>query len=132
MTRTISRLAKELGINIETIRFYERKGLIQQPPKPTTGYRHYPNETVNRIHFIKRAQELGFTLDEVVHLLSLEDSPCSEVQSLAIKKLGKVQSKILDLRRLENALEVLLSQCHENDDKSHCPIIDSLQPPLLS
>lgn len=70
MTRTISRLAKELGVNIETIRFYERKGLIQQPPKPTTGYRHYPSETVNRIHFIKRAQELGFTLDEIVHLLS--------------------------------------------------------------
>ncbi|GAB1259704.1 Hg(II)-responsive transcriptional regulator [Teredinibacter haidensis] len=129
MTRTISRLAKELGVNIETIRFYERKGLIQQPPKPTTGYRHYPSETVNRIHFIKRAQELGFTLDEIVHLLSLEDSPCSEVQTLANNKLEKVRSKILDLRRLENALEVLLSQCHENDDKSHCPIIDSLQPP---
>lgn len=130
MTRTISRLAKELGINIETIRFYERKGLIQQPPKPTTGYRHYPSETVNRIHFIKRAQELGFTLDEIVHLLSLEDSPCNEIQALANNKLEKVQAKILDLRRLENALEALLSQCHENDDKSHCPIIDSLQPPL--
>jgi len=130
MTRTISRLAKELGVNIETIRFYERKGLIQQPPKPTTGYRHYPSETVNRIHFIKRAQELGFTLDEIVHLLSLEDSPCSAVQTLANNKLEKVRSKILDLRRLENALEVLLSQCHENEDKSHCPIIDSLQPPL--
>ena len=130
MTRTISRLAKELGINIETIRFYERKGLIQQPLKPTTGYRHYPNETVNRIHFIKRAQELGFTLDEIVHLLSLEDSPCNEIQALASNKLEKVQAKILDLRRLENALEVLLFQCHENDDKSHCPIIDSLQPPL--
>lgn len=130
MTRTISRLAKELGINIETIRFYERKGLIQQPLKPTTGYRHYPNETVNRIHFIKRAQELGFTLDEIVHLLSLEDSPCNEIQALASNKLEKVQAKILDLRRLENALEALLSQCHENDDKSHCPIIDSLQPPL--
>jgi len=130
MTRTISRLAKELGINIETIRFYERKGLIQQPLKPTTGYRHYPNETVNRIHFIKRAQELGFTLDEIVHLLSLEDSPCNEIQALANNKLEKVQAKILDLRRLENALEALLSQCHENDDKSHCPIIDSLQPPL--
>lgn len=130
MTRTISRLAKELGINIETIRFYERKGLIQQPPKPTPGYRHYPNETVNRIHFIKRSQELGFTLDEIVHLLNLEDSPCREVQALANTKLEKVQSKIHDLKRLEGALEALLSQCNENDDESHCPIIDSLQPPL--
>ena len=74
-------------------------------------------------------QELGFTLDEIVHLLSLEDSPCSQAQALANNKLEKVQTKILDLRRLESALKVLLSQCHENDDKSHCPIIDSLQPP---
>ena len=63
--RTISMLAKELSVNVETIRFYERKGLIKQPPKPMQGYRHYPKETVNRIHFIKRSQELGFTLNEI-------------------------------------------------------------------
>lgn len=130
MTRTISRLAKELSINIETIRFYERKGLIQQPPKPTTGYRHYPDETINRIHFIKRSQALGFTLEEIARLLSLEISPCNEVEVLANDKLEKVRAKILDLRSLENALEALLIQCFENDDKSYCPIIDSLQPPL--
>ena len=81
--RTISMLAKELSVNVETIRFYERKGLIKQPPKPMQGYRHYPKETVNRIHFIKRSQELGFTLNEIEGLLALNDSPCSKVQELA-------------------------------------------------
>ena len=82
--RTISMLAKELSVNVETIRFYERKGLIKQAPKPMQGYRHYPKETVNRIHFIKRSQELGFTLNEIEGLLALNDSPCSKVQELAV------------------------------------------------
>jgi len=128
MTRTISRLAKELNINVETIRFYERKALIDQPPKPDDGYRHYPDTTVKRIQFIKRAQELGFTLEEVSRLLSLEDFPCSEVQELAENKLEAVQAKMKDLRRLESALKVLLSQCDKNEDEAHCPIINSLQP----
>ncbi|GAB2190035.1 Hg(II)-responsive transcriptional regulator [Sessilibacter sp. MAH2] len=128
MKRTISRVAKELNVNVETIRFYERKSLIEQPPKPKDGYRHYPDETVDRIHFIKRAQELGFTLDEVSRLLSLEDSPCSEVQELAENKLEAVQAKMKDLRRLENALKALLAQCNENENQAHCPIINSLQP----
>tara|TARA_R110000850_G_scaffold83657_1_gene179555 strand:- start:177 stop:563 length:387 start_codon:yes stop_codon:yes gene_type:complete len=128
MANTISIVAKELNINIETIRFYERKGLIEQPLKPEVGYRHYPNETVNRIRFIKRSQELGFTLGEITNLLNLNDQPCSQVQLLTEHKLSAVQDKISDLCRLEQALKHLLSQCHVNDDESHCPIIDSLQP----
>ncbi len=128
MTRTISKVAEELAINIETVRFYERRGLIQQPPKPELGYRHYASETVNRIRFIKRAQELGFTLEEIANLLSLNDRPCAQVQELAEYKLSAVKEKMADLRRLEKALKVLLVQCHSNDDDSHCPIIDSLQP----
>lgn len=128
MTRTISKVAKELEINIETVRFYERRGLIEQPPKPELGYRHYPDETVNRIHFIKRSQELGFTLDEIANLLRLNDRPCGQVQELAEHKLAAVKEKMTDLRRLEKALKALLTQCRNNDDDSHCPIIDSLQP----
>ncbi|WP_201600015.1 Hg(II)-responsive transcriptional regulator [Psychrobacter submarinus] len=128
MNRTISKLAKALNINVETVRFYERRALITQPPKPDTGYRHYPEETVNRIRFIKRAQELGFTLDEISNLLSLNDYPCSQVQDLAELKLIAVKEKMADLRRLEKALKALLAQCQSNDDDSHCPIIDSLQP----
>ena len=128
MTRTISKLAKALGVNVETIRFYERQGLIDQPNKPETGYRHYPDETVNRIRFIKRAQGLGFTLDEIANLLSLNDRPCGQVQELAEHKLSAVKEKMADLRRLEKALNALLKQCRSNDDDSHCPIIDSLLP----
>jgi len=128
MTQTISKVAKALNINLETIRFYERRGLIEQPSKPTNGYRHYPNETLNRIHFIKRAQELGFTLKEIANLLSLNDHPCHEVQELAQQKLGAVREKMLALQRLETALEALLTQCHNNHDEQNCPIIDALQP----
>jgi MerR family transcriptional regulator, mercuric resistance operon regulatory protein len=128
MKRTISHVAKTLDIKIETVRFYERRGLIAQPPKPDYGYRHYPEDTVHRIRFIKRAQELGFTLDEIANLLSLNDRPCGQVQGLAEHKLSAVKEKMADLRRLENALMGLLAQCQSNDDDSHCPIIDSLQP----
>jgi len=128
MTTTIGKLARNLGINVETIRFYERKGLIEQPVKPETGYRHYPDETVNRIRFIKRAQDLGFSLDEIANLLSLNDRPCGQVQELAEHKLLAVRERMADLRRLEKALKALLTQCQSNDDDTHCPIIDSLQP----
>jgi MerR family mercuric resistance operon transcriptional regulator len=128
VTRTISKLAKELDINIETIRFYERRGLIAQPPKPEAGYRHYPDETVNRVRFIKRAQQLGFTLDEINHLLSLHDNPCNQVQELAQHKLQRVKEKITDLQRLEKALNGLLTECQANNDSEHCPIIDALLP----
>ncbi len=128
MGKTIGEVAKALNINVETVRFYERRGLITQPPKPGVGYRQYPEETINRIRFIKRAQELGFTLDEIASLLSLEDSPCSRVQALAERKLGTVKEKLADLQRLEQALNAMLEQCQDNNDASRCPIIDSFQP----
>jgi MerR family mercuric resistance operon transcriptional regulator len=128
MSRTISKIAKKIGINIETVRFYERKGLIQQPVKPLQGYRQYPMETVNRIRFIKRSQELGFTLKEIEGLLSLNDSPCNQVEELAKKKLVAVQTKRADLLLLEKALLEHIGQCQSNEDESCCPIIDSLQP----
>tara|TARA_R110002111_G_C6003769_1_gene373465 strand:+ start:3883 stop:4269 length:387 start_codon:yes stop_codon:yes gene_type:complete len=128
MAQTISKVAKALAINVETVRFYERRGLIEQPAKPELGYRHYPDDTINRIRFIKRSQELGFTLDEIANLLNLNDSPCVQVQELAEHKLAAVKEKMADLRRLEEALKALLVQCHSNEDDSHCPIIDSLQP----
>jgi len=128
MAATISKVARQLDINVETVRYYQRRGLIDQPIKPAVGYRQYPVETVNRIRFIKRAQELGFTLDEIANLLSLNDRPCSQVKELAERKHFAVKEKISDLHRLEKALKVLLIQCQNNDDESHCPVIDSLQP----
>jgi len=128
MKRTISKVAKELSINVETVRFYERKGLIVQPYKPDVGYRHYPTETVDRIRFIRRSQELGFTLEEISNLLNLNDSPCNQVQVLAQSKLQAVNKKINDLLSLQTALNSLLTQCSSNESDAHCPIIDSLQP----
>ncbi|MCU7960434.1 MAG: Hg(II)-responsive transcriptional regulator [gamma proteobacterium symbiont of Bathyaustriella thionipta] len=127
MTRSIGKLAKELSINIETIRFYERKGIIRQPEKPLSGYRHYSDEILHRIRFIKRSQDLGFTLDEITDLLSLEHQPCDKTQQLAEKKLNQVQEKIADLMRLEQALKSLLDQCQDNSDNFSCPIIKALQ-----
>lgn len=128
MKKTISQLARAAGIHVETVRYYERRGLIHQPAKPKQGYRLYPEATLARIIFIKRAQELGFTLEEITHLLTLGELPCREVQSMAAQKLTSVRTKIDDLRRLEITLEKLLSQCITNPDQSHCPIIESLQP----
>ncbi|HFB65160.1 MAG TPA: Hg(II)-responsive transcriptional regulator [Aeromonadales bacterium] len=127
-TTTIGQAAKQLEIHIETIRFYERKGLIEQPQKPESGYRHYSTDIINRIRFIKRAQELGFTLKEIVNLLSLNDQPCTQVQDLAEQKLASVQEKVKDLQRLEFALKEMIVQCMNNPDDDHCPIIEALQP----
>lgn len=128
MTKTISKVAKELEINIETVRFYERRGLIKQPIKPDVGYRNYPQETINRIRFIKRAQELGFTLNEITNLLNLNDNPCHQVQDLAELKLQTVRKKKDDLCRLEKVLMEQLAQCQKNSDEQYCPVIDALQP----
>ena len=125
---SIGTLSKAAGCKVETIRYYERRGLIRQPPKPAEGYRTYPNATLARILFIKRAQELGFTLEEINNLLSLGESHCSEIQELAEAKLASVREKINDLHRLEQVLEELVTKCRTNPDNAACPIVESLQP----
>ncbi len=126
MTRTISKVAEALDINIESVRFYERQGLIEQPPKPKQGYRHYPDTTLARLRFIIRAKALGFTLSEIASLLTLNDAPCDEVQTLAEHKLATVKAKIQDLRKLEKALKTLVVQCKTNDNTKQCPVLGSL------
>lgn len=130
MRHTIGQIAQQLGINVETIRFYERRGLIAQPPKPAAGFRQYPQETIDRIGFIRRAQELGFTLKEIAGLLALDDQPCSQVEELTEQKLREIRGKLDDLRRLEQALSGILSECRSNADKQNCPVIRSLQPEI--
>lgn len=124
----IGQLANAAGVHVETIRYYERLGLIAQPQKPLAGFRRYPITTLNQLHFIKRAQTLGFTLEEITNLINLNNTPCSEVQGLAECKLNAVKEKIADLQRLKLALDMLVTQCQHNNDDSYCPIIDSLQP----
>lgn len=126
---TIGKLAQAAQVSVETIRYYERRQLIEQPPKPAQGYRRYPKTTLARVLFIKRAQELGFTLEEIDNLLALGESHCEEVQGLAEGKLAEVRAKINDLHRMEQVLEQLLIQCRTNPDNAVCPIVESLQPP---
>jgi len=126
---TISQLAKSAGVNVETIRYYERQKLIEQPNKPTQGYRQYPEATLTKVLFIKRAQLLGFTLSEIKALIELSTGSCQEVQHLAEHKLGIVQAKIKDLKSLEKSLKHLVSSCQSNPDTASCPVIDSLVPP---
>lgn len=125
---SIGQLAQAASVNVETIRYYERRELIEQPVKPEQGHRVYPLETLERILFIKRAQELGFTLEEIANLLSLGEAHCLEVKEMAEGKLASVRAKIADMRRLETVLDNLVTQCRTNPDQSHCPIVESLLP----
>ena len=125
---TISQLAKSAGVNVETIRYYERQNLIEQPNKPLQGYRQYPEETLTKVLFIKRAQHLGFTLAEINVLIELSAGSCHEVQHLAEHKLDIVQAKIKDLKRLEKSLKQLVTSCQSNPDTASCPVIDALVP----
>ena len=125
---TIGQVANEAGINIETIRYYERLGLISEPPRTESGYRIFSPEVVHRIRFIKRSQDLGFTLTEIHKLLTLTDSEiysCWEVQQFASQKLEEIEIKIRDLQNIKSILQDLLSKCSEGP-MNVCPIIERL------
>ena len=125
---TISKLAKEANVGVETIRFYERKALLEQPIKPLQGYRQYTQQALTRVLFIKRAQYLGFTLAEISSLLILSASNCEDVQQLAEQKLAVIEDKLSDLLNLKESLVSLVSDCKNNPSDKDCPIIQSLQP----
>lgn len=125
---TISQLAKSANVTVETVRYYERQGLIQQPKKPIQGYRKYSEQALTKVLFIKRAQHLGFTLSEIDTLIELSAGSCHEVQHLAEDKLAIVRAKIKDLKRLEKSLKQLISSCQSNPDTASCPMIDALVP----
>ncbi len=128
---TIGKAAYRAGVGVETIRFYERKGLIEQPPKPRgAGFRAYPIETVHRIRFIRQAQELGFSLREIQDLLSLRADPESdsgEVRERAAAKLAEVNRKITELERIRAALETLIAACPGGGALRSCSIMESLR-----
>ncbi|GKT12828.1 MAG: MerR family transcriptional regulator, mercuric resistance operon regulatory protein [Thiomicrorhabdus sp.] len=126
---TIGTFAKISGVSVETIRFYQRKKLLNEPVKPYGGIRKYDLTDVKRVKFIKSAQGLGFSLDEIASLLALEDGShcCAEVRSLAQNKLLDVRAKIDELSRLERVLDELTITCTLTEDTSiSCPIISNL------
>lgn len=123
---TIGRVAAASEVNIETIRYYQRIGLIQEPVKPAYGYRVYPPETIERIRFIKRAQQLGFSLKEIADLLELGDGHCSDVMQRAEQKRAHIQQQIKDLQKLQDTLDTLINTCRADSATTHCPIVETL------
>lgn len=124
---TIGRLAAKAGVNVETIRYYQRCGLMSEPAKPANGQRRYTAEAIKRVRFIKRAQALGFTLKEIGSLLDLDEAyACSETRELAAHKLQIIESKLADLEAMRKALTPLLRQCDSGAASGACPIIHAL------
>ncbi|WP_300301182.1 MerR family DNA-binding protein [Ferrovibrio sp.] len=127
---TISRAAERAGVGVETIRFYERRGLIEQPVRPRTGgYRFYDTEVVERIRFIRQGQELGFSLREIAELLSLRADPgadCGDVRTQAVSKREEVDRKIAQLQHIRSALDELIATCPGGGALRACTIIDAM------
>ncbi len=124
---TIGRLARSAGVNVETVRYYQRIGLIDEPAKPAQGYRRYPGSVVERIRFIKRAQELGFSLAEIGELLSLNDGDCDKARTIAEHKNKVIQQRIDSLSAIQRELAKLIKACRKNTTgQERCAIIATL------
>ncbi len=128
---TIGRLAREAGVHVETVRYYERRRLLERPPEPSSGYRIYSRKAIRRIRFIKRAQELGFSLREIAELLSLRAEPrrrCADVQARAEAKIGEIEEKIHTLGSMKKALGKLVQECTGRRSVTECPVLEALDP----
>lgn len=127
---TIGKVATRAGLGIETVRFYEREGLIAEPPRSaSSGYRNYPQDTVARLRFIKKAKELGFSLKEIRELLSLRAKglgSCADVRSRATEKIEDIDQKIAVLNAMRKALTGLVEECSGNGPRTECPILNAL------
>lgn len=131
---SIGSLSKLSGVNIETIRYYEKIGVMPKPARSAGGYRVYGQDHVKRLHFVRRGRELGFSLDELRGLLRLVDGhsyTCAEVHVLTVEHLKDVRQKISDLRRLERVMSEIAASC-SRDQVPECPVIDALfkMPPV--
>ncbi|MEW5796447.1 MAG: heavy metal-responsive transcriptional regulator [Candidatus Zixiibacteriota bacterium] len=127
----IGKVAQAAGVNIQTLRYYERRGLVRSPVRRSSGYREYPPDAVDRIRFVKRSQELGLTLAEIGELLRLRESQrarCSDVRHRTQLKIAEIDNKIRSLTAMRSALAVLLRSCSSNATVRYCPIIESLEP----
>lgn len=125
----VSQVAQRAAVNLQTIHFYERKGLLLRPPRTAANYRMYSQDTVHRVRFIKRAQELGFALKDIKELLSLRATPgtrCADVREQAQTKLQDIDEKIVALQRMRRALTKLIGECEGKKPISACPILEAL------
>ena len=127
---TIGKVAQRAGVGVETVRFYQRRGLIEEPQAPAKGFREYPEETIERIRFIRRAKDLGFTLEEVGGLLELRVDPgqnCSSVKAYAVDKIALIEEKIRSLNDMRQQLTRLTEACDNGKPTSACAILEALQ-----
>ena len=127
---TIGKLARSAGVNVETVRFYERKGLLAQPERPQAGFRSYSNAALRRLRFIRSARELGFTLNEISELLALRQNPsatCEDVRVRAREKINEIDRKLELLGNMRISLTNLVQTCEVNGPALACPILDSLE-----
>ncbi len=127
-----SELAGRVGVNPETLRYYERRGLLDQPPRTPGGYRDYPDTTVRLLRFVKRAQELGFTLDEVEELLHLDaggPDGCDAARALAVARKSDLEARIADLQRMRDGLADLIETCDLPRDDRSCRLLVAIEPP---
>lgn len=130
MELTIGELATRAGVNIQTVRYYERRGLMPKPARTRAGYRQYRPEAADRLRFIRRAQDLGFSLDEITELLALRvrhASACATVEARAREKIAVVDRKIGELERMKRTLERLTAACERREPTSECPILEVLE-----
>jgi MerR family transcriptional regulator, copper efflux regulator len=126
---TIGRLAREAGVNLETVRYYERRGLLPRPPRSASGYRLFPTEAARRLRFIRRAQELGFSLTEIQELLSLRVSrrtTSADIRARAEAKIADIGAKIKSLESMKKTLQKLTRVCDGCAPVAECPILESL------
>lgn len=125
-------LAKQAGVNLQTVRYYERRGLIEEPPRRESGYRDYGQDSVQALRFIKRAQQLGFTLKEVeqlLHLASGGPDACEAARVVANHRIADLEERIADLQAMRDALARLSETCACPHDERECPLLQSLTPP---
>lgn len=130
MPLTIGKLAKQTEVTIETIRYYQRLGLLAEPEKPDSGYRDYPADAVTKIRFIKRAQQAGFTLKEIATLLALDGAHCADVRLLAEQKCQQIDEQITALMTLRQALKTLADNCQQAASSEQCAILDAFRDDL--
>ncbi len=127
---TIGQVAKRVAVGIETIRFYEREGVLEKPDRSASGYRLYDEDVIARLRFVGRAKELGFTLKEIRELLGLRVDPtttCSDVKQRAEEKVSDIENKIRTLQRMKRALVKLTKECSGNGPTSECPILEAFE-----
>lgn len=128
-TLTIGQIARRSGVGVATVRFYEKQGLIEEPPRTAAGYRQYPEEVVSRLRFIQRAKDLGFSLKEVDELTSLRLDPATssaDVKTQAEAKIADIDAKIRDLKRMRKSLLELTQACNGQGTTRECPILEAL------